>query len=55
MLKKRLMAMLMAGVMATTLTACGGSSSSGGESTASGSGSNACLFYKMCAYFEKKD
>ena len=41
MLKKRLMAMLMAGVMATTLTACGGSSSSGGESTASGSGSNA--------------
>lgn len=38
MLKKRLMAMLMAGVMATTLTACGGSSS-GGDSSASSSGS----------------
>lgn len=38
MLKKRLMAMLMAGVMATTLTACGGSSS-GGDRSASSSGS----------------
>ncbi len=38
MLKKRLMAMLMAGVMAVTLTACGGSSGSSDDS-ANGSGS----------------